>query len=115
MSRWAKSRSVSLQPSLFGISIQYGPNGIPPHSNETTSKEAAKSVKPIVGKVAADVLRYIRERNGATCDEVECALELRHQTASARVCELRKAGAIFDSGEQRVTQSGRKAVVWRAY
>ena len=59
------------------------------------------------------VLVEIRVRGGATCDEVECALGLRHQTASARICELSEEGRVADSGERRLTRSGRKAVVWR--
>jgi N6-adenosine-specific RNA methylase IME4 len=58
------------------------------------------------------VLVEIRERGGATCDEVEVALDLRHQTASARVNELLNDGLISDSGLRRHTRSGRAATVW---
>lgn len=53
------------------------------------------------------MLRLLRQRgpNGATCAEVEQALRLPHQTASAR---------IRDSGARRLTPSGRKAIVWVA-
>lgn len=49
----------------------------------------------------------------ATCDELEQALRLSHQTCSARCCELRADGSIVDSGERRPTRSGSKATVWR--
>jgi hypothetical protein len=53
-----------------------------------------------------------RELYGATCDEVEEILELRHQTASARIRELVLGGFIFDSGQRRLTRSERYARVY---
>jgi response regulator of citrate/malate metabolism len=50
---------------------------------------------------------------GLTCDEIEEQLDLRHQTASARLHELMKLGKIQDSGARRDTRSGRGAIVWR--
>ena len=50
--------------------------------------------------------------NGLTCEEIETALSLRHQSASARVCELHKAGSIANSGRKRKTKSGCMAVVY---
>ncbi len=48
---------------------------------------------------------------GKTCYEIEVALRLRHQTASARVSELLKDGWIEDSGQRRPTDTGRPARV----
>jgi len=81
-----------------------------------TSKAAATSIEPVAGTVRAIVLAYIRGRGdyGATCEEVECGAQLKHQTASARVRELAQAGLIADSNTMRTTSSGRFAVVWRA-
>jgi predicted transcriptional regulator len=61
------------------------------------------------------VLRAIRsaEPQGLTVDEVERLLRLTHQTASARVHELRRAGLVVDSGRKRMTRNGREATVWR--
>lgn len=50
--------------------------------------------------------------SGATCDEVETYLGLRHQTASARIRELVLIGKIFDTGWRRLTRSGRKARIY---
>lgn len=50
---------------------------------------------------------------GATDEEVEIALGLKHQTASARRRELVQAGRVVDSGSRRPTTSGRQAIVWR--
>ncbi len=49
---------------------------------------------------------------GMTCDEVEIATGLPHQTASARVNRLMTLGVIVP-GEKRKTRSGRLAVAWK--
>ena len=51
---------------------------------------------------------------GATSEEVEVALDLRHQNVSARLGELRRAGKIKEIGARRRTSSGRWATVWVA-
>ena len=86
--------------------------GTPPHSNNSTSLAAAESIKPHIGPLAAKVYRHIVESGGATCDEIERATGMRHQTASARVRELREKGHIKDSDKRRRTRSGRQAIVW---
>jgi hypothetical protein len=59
------------------------------------------------------VWSFIRTRGseGATCDEVEAALGLPHQSVSARVYDLEKQNVLVDSGQRRKTRSGRKARV----
>ncbi len=53
--------------------------------------------------------------DGATCDEVENALLMAHQTASPRILELRQTGDVVDSGrERRRTKHGEWATVWVA-
>jgi hypothetical protein len=49
---------------------------------------------------------------GATDNEIELALRLRHQTASARRRELVQLGRVRDSLARRPTDSGRTACVW---
>jgi hypothetical protein len=49
---------------------------------------------------------------GATCDEVEAALGLSHQSASARLRELALKDRVVDSCGRRLTRLGRKAIVW---
>lgn len=56
--------------------------------------------------------RYIREVGGATCDEIEVALDMRHQTASCFITVMGKKGMIENSLEKRKTRSGRDAIVW---
>jgi hypothetical protein len=61
------------------------------------------------------VFKMIEEMGceGATCDEVEMALDMKHQTASARITELKKMGRIVALGAEwgRPTRSGRNARV----
>jgi predicted transcriptional regulator len=84
-----------------------------PHSNESTSKEAARSVEKDVSRIARLVLGEIKARP-STCDEVERATGLSHQTVSARIRALVLDGMIEDSREKRPTRSGRRAIVWAA-
>ena len=62
----------------------------------------------------ARLLEYIRSRGaeGATADEVERRLGLPHQSASARISEMFRDGAIHDSGRRRKTAHGRAARVY---
>lgn len=79
-----------------------------------TSKAAARSIEPDSKTLRGLILAFIRGRypGGATCDEIERSMGLRHQTASARVTELRDAGYILDTGLRARTSSGRSAVAW---
>ncbi len=77
-----------------------------------TSIIAARSVTESADQMRSRVLVAIREAGGATCDEVEVSLEMKHQTASARIRELQLEGRVRDSGTRRKTRSGRPAVVW---
>jgi hypothetical protein len=88
--------------------------GTPPHSNDSTSRAAAESIRPVASRLALAVLEHIREAGGATCHEVEAGLKLAHQTASARIRELAQRDEVRDSGVKRPTPSGRMAIVWEA-
>jgi DNA-binding transcriptional ArsR family regulator len=78
-----------------------------------TSKDAAHSIS--AGTVRDWVLKRIRFRRskGATCEELEDALDLRHQTVSARLTELRLMGKVRIIGTRK-TRSGRDARVYVA-
>ena len=80
----------------------------------TMSREAARSIEDVSGRLRMQIFNYIASRGvlGATCDEVEGALCMKHQTASARVHELMKSGHIIDSSQRRLTTSNRRAIVW---
>ena len=92
-----------------------------PYNNEApfvagseTSKEAAKSID--AGTIRSRVHKLIEDMGclGATDEELEKKLGMRHQTVSARRRELVLMGKAKDSGVKRRTGSGRKAVVWIA-
>jgi hypothetical protein len=88
-------------------------NGTPPHENTETSKEAALMIADKAPSMMGRVFVFIIARGayGATDDEIEVALNFRHQTASARRRELVIKGMIVQSGK-RATRSGRYAAVW---
>lgn len=77
-----------------------------------TSVAAADSVEVLAPTIRSKILKHIASVGQVTCDEVEVAFGLRHQTASARVRELTMLGEIIDTGERRKTRSGRTARVY---
>ena len=105
--------------------------GTPPfEAGSETSEEAAHQMKLGAGSIRSKVYQYVLDRGpvshgttlsgkliaigGATDDEIEEDLELRHQTASPRRRELVLGKLLRDSGCVRQTSSGRNAVVWEA-
>ena len=65
------------------------------------------------GTVRARILDRIRNSpRGATCDDLELRLGVSHQTVSAAIRAMTKAGMIVDSGEKRPTRTGRPARVY---
>jgi hypothetical protein len=83
-----------------------------------TAHEAAESMAARAGTDAYRVLMalrnaYKRGSVGLTVDQLEQDLNLRHQSCSARVNQLRDEGWIVDSGQRMATRSGRQAVVWK--
>lgn len=90
---------------------------LPPHQRGSeTSRAAAVSVKEAVPSMKQTVLDAIIFAGppGATCDELERVLGMKHQTVSARIRGLFIDGRIEDKGYKRNTSSGRKAVAWVA-
>ncbi len=87
-------------------------------ATQATSRDALASIQDKLPYTRRRVLAYIREcgAHGATCDEVEIALEppISHQTCSARFTELRNAGQIIATEHRRKTRSGRGACVHTA-
>jgi len=67
------------------------------------------------GALAHRILKWIAAQGDATCSEVEAGLGITHQSASARVHELMRAGLIVQTGERRSTGlTNATARVWRA-
>jgi len=80
-----------------------------------TSEAAAASLDDLaLSRMRRMVLAHIMRHGalGATCDEIEIAERMRHQSASARVRELVLDGMVVDSGRRRHTRSGRPARVY---
>jgi hypothetical protein len=71
-----------------------------------------KKLTQLRGRVYAHVKALAAK--GATCDEVEVAMNLPHQTASARLRELQLGGFVHINQEKRKTRSGRAAHVYFA-
>lgn len=105
------------QPSLFA-SMSSGARypDTPGHNFRDTSKEAARLIEPKASALRFRIMAEIQVRGsfGATCDELEQAFGMSHQTVSARCRELNMTGKTRDSGQRRPTRSGRKAIVWVA-
>jgi len=76
----------------------------------TTSRDAYQSVD--VTHLRGKVLAMIERLGGLTCDEAQSLLGMTHQSCSPCFTWLSKDGQIYDSGQRRVTRSGRKAIVW---
>ncbi len=81
-----------------------------------TSKGAADSMEDAAPFLRGKVLAHIRMSGsrGATDDELEVALGLSHQTASARRRELELLGQVMKTMQRRKTRSGRTAGVYVA-
>lgn len=79
------------------------------------SQQAHETIKPDKKRLQAMIIGYLRTCGaaGATCDQMEVALNLSHQTCSPRVNELMKAQKILPLTDyKRMTRSGRRATVW---
>jgi hypothetical protein len=58
------------------------------------------------------IYRFIVEQESAICDEVEAALGIPHQTASARFCDLQALNWIRKTGAVRRTRNNSDAAVY---
>ena len=87
--------------------------GTPPHEDPETSRDAAEEIRHIARTQRERVQRYVCEQGytGATCDEVEIALDMPHQTTSARIRELAQLGGLVVTKLRRKTSHGRGAFV----
>lgn len=76
-----------------------------PESN--AASESLDPVKPLL-RIQVEALLACAGPRGLISEDVETALGLSHQTASARLTEL-KARGLAMPGERRITRSGRYA------
>jgi hypothetical protein len=88
---------------------------IPKHQRHSpTSIAAAESVSVLAAAMRAKVYSYLYRcgAHGATDEELQIALDMGGSTERPRRIELCEAQMVRDSGIQRHTKSGRRAVVW---
>ncbi len=86
------------------------------HRGADTSVEAFQTTHSCVRSRQRDsILDFVRQRGsyGATCEEIEDALHLQHQTASARVTELAGLHLIAFGADRRRTKHNKSARVYR--
>ena len=85
-----------------------------PSNGVATSNAAAESMKPHVVRILSEVVSYVEGCGafGATCDEAERILKLKHQTCSARFNEGHRKGLLVRTDRKRPTESGRDAFVY---
>lgn len=84
----------------------------PGFRESTTSRDAAKAVRPRVSALARriiDLLHY----SPMTPDEVAAAMDISLLTIRPRFSELSNLGLIEKTGDRRANASGLKAYVWR--
>lgn len=79
-----------------------------------TSRSAAQAIRPDTSRLRIKVLAAIVTGGGLTDEEGIDATGLSPSTYRPRRIELVETGRVQDSGETRLTRSGRKAVVWEA-
>jgi hypothetical protein len=112
---------TNLRKAVVRFSDMIRNNSIPMRSGSAspgatdTSIAALKSLDPETkARREQQILDFIEAIGGATCHEFEVKLRLLHQSASAAITHLRKAGRLVDTGERRPTNTGRAAIVWGA-
>jgi len=86
------------------------------HGGADTSVEAFATTS--ASKRAMDrqkIIDYMKKQPHAesTCDEAEVALDMAHQTCSARFTDLQKEERIVNTGKRRPTRTGKQARVYR--
>lgn len=94
--------------------MRYGPDDIcrNRHGGADTSIEAFDSVKQHISRLGRVVLQFFKDHGPSTCEQIEHALKLSHQCASARISELKRDALIYQTGQFRPTKAGRKARVY---
>jgi len=94
------------QGDLFGRKFVRG---------SATSRAAMEAAEPAAGTQRAKILTLLREvPSGLTDEQMQDILDMNPSTQRPRRVELVEAGLVRDSGIERRTHSGRKAVVWQA-
>lgn len=97
--------------------MKYAQSGMEPRQTRRqqtrwdTQDEAWEDAKHRIKSIGQRILDHLAN-HPSTCDEVEVALGMTHQTASAAIHHLMRDGEII-AVEKRPTRSGRNARVWQ--
>ena len=103
---------TSLHASGYAVVPLGDLDGFPPTTGNDYSKRAAYDIAPRAGSLRYRVLEQFAIRPMTTY-EMERVLGGKHQTISARVYELHKGHYIEPTGEERTTDSGSAAGIYR--
>jgi hypothetical protein len=76
------------------------------------SNAAFKAIQPYVPTLEERILDFLFGVGGATDEEMRSALNMHYGTHSSRRRSLVLKGRVRDSGDTRLTTSGRPATVW---
>ena len=110
-----KSKFGSTDEMTLNTKYTLHPLGSATPCVQETSIAALESLDPEAkARREHQILAHIKTNGGTTCWEVETELRLLHQSASATITRLRKAGYLVDTGKRRPTNTGRMATVWGA-
>jgi len=73
------------------------------HRGQDTSLRAFADIQGVSGKLRLIIWQTVFEAGtrGMTCEELEDALGMKHQTCSARITELKKSGHLVVSGRRK--------------
>lgn len=106
---------MSVAAAQLGL-LDWQPPPTAPHvAGSTTSREAARAIRPAIGALHQALLEVLeRFPGGLTDEQMQAAAAMQPSTQRPRRVELVARGLVVDSGETRPTRSGRRAVVWRA-
>lgn len=114
-----KARVLALEEQLQNVKPDNSPvmplrKRAPSVKGSKTSEESAATENVRLGERQRAVLAVLLEagRVGKTDEEIEGALGLTHQSASARRRELVLAGLVRDSGARKRNRTGKRATVW---
>jgi len=99
---------------LFGHEAPAEYPDAPGHRGVETSVEAAEAVAPRCGRLQKLTLDAIASRGvfGLTADECAEVLGMDRWSVQPRTSELKRKGAIVDSGLRRHNGTGKRAIVW---
>lgn len=83
------------------------------HGGDPESVAAHASIVESKHLMRSRIMAYLAGCGPATCDQVEATLGMTHQSASARMSELKRDRLIEPTGDVKPTRSGRNAKVFR--